>query len=333
MKKNILVTGGAGFIGSSFVNLAIKQNHRVIVMDKLTYSGSLENLQWIEGFSIKDDFLQCDIADRNQIKEILKEHQIDWVVNFAAETHVDNSINDPTPFIESNIVGTYNLLQEVKNYYEKLSSIKKENFRFLHISTDEVFGELGDVGKFSENSKYDPSSPYSSSKAASDHLVRAWHRTYELPILITNCSNNFGERQHTEKLIPTLISKALLEKNLPIYGDGKNIRDWIYVDDHNRAVLLVLEKGKIGNTYLIGVSNEKTNNEIVQIICKKLDEMFPRKNKKSYKELITYVKDRKGHDKRYAIDSTKIRTELGFEKKYSFEEALEKTINFYKDKV
>ncbi len=326
--KNLLVTGGAGFIGSSFVNLAVGAGYKVVVIDKLTYSGNLENLRWIKGFSIKNDFFQADIADRKQVREILQKYQIDWLVNFAAETHVDNSINDPSPFVESNIIGTFSLLEEARGYYEKLE--KKEDFRFLHISTDEVFGELGETGKFSEESSYEPSSPYSSSKAASDHLVRAWHKTYKLPILITNCSNNFGERQHTEKLIPTLISKAFLQERLPIYGDGKNIRDWIYVDDHNRAVLLVLEKGKIGDTYLIGVNNEKTNNEIVHIICQKLDSLYPRKNGKPYKDLIIYVEDRKGHDRRYAIDSSKIRDELGFVEQNSFEESLEKTINFYK---
>lgn len=327
MKKNILVTGGAGFIGSSFVNLAINHNHQIYILDKLTYSGNLNNLTWIDNFDIKKDFYQGDIADTKLVANILQKHQIDWVVNFAAETHVDNSINNPKPFINSNIVGTYSLLDSCLSYYNNLSNIQKKQFRFLHISTDEVYGELGPSGKFTEDSNYTPNSPYSASKAASDHLVRAWHRTYGLPILITNCSNNYGPRQHTEKLIPTIITKALKNENIPIYGDGNNIRDWIYVDDHNRAVLLILAKGKIGDTYLIGVNNEKNNNQIAHIICETLDKLSPAKN--TYKNLITYVKDRKGHDRRYAIDNSKITKELGFKAKYNFTKAIETTIKWY----
>ena len=325
--KNIFVTGGAGFIGSSFVQMAIRKGHRVIVLDKLAYSGDLKNLEWIAGFDLEKDFFTGDIGDKILVEELLHKHKIDWIVNFAAESHVDNSINNPDPFIQTNIVGTYNLLNCAKDYYASLDD--KENFCFLHISTDEVFGELGDSGKFSENSRYEPSSPYSMSKAASDHMVRSWHRTYGLPILITNCSNNYGPRQHQEKLIPTIINNAVAEKKLPIYGNGKNIRDWIFVDDHNLAVLLVLEKGVIGETYLIGVDNEKTNNEIVNIICEKLDEIKPRENGQSYKLLIEYVKDRQGHDLRYAIDSSKIERELGFKAKYDFSQGLAETINFY----
>jgi dTDP-glucose 4,6-dehydratase len=328
-KKNILVTGGAGFIGSSFVDIATNKYHKIIVIDKLTYSGNINNLSWIDGFDTQNQFYKADIADKELISKILTAHKIDWVVNFAAESHVDNSINNPSPFIETNIVGTYNLLEASKNYFLDLEGTKKEGFRFLHISTDEVFGELGETGKFSENSIYEPSSPYSASKAASDHLVRAWHRTFNLPILITNCSNNYGPRQHNEKLIPTIISKALNEQEIPIYGDGKNVRDWIFVDDHNLAVLKILESGKIGETYCIGVNNEKNNNEIVNIICSKLDQIKPRNNGQTYNKLIKYVADRAGHDRRYAIDSSKIEKELNFSASILFEDAITKTINYY----
>ena len=328
-KQEILVTGGAGFIGSSFVNLATEHGYKVIVIDKLTYSGNKENLAWIKDFDLENDFYQADIGDKEILAEIFSKYQISKIINFAAESHVDNSINDPSPFIQSNILGTFELLQASRRYFEKLSSEQKSEFRFLHISTDEVFGELEETGKFREDSNYQPNSPYSASKAASDHLVRAWHQTYKLPILITNCSNNYGPRQHQEKLIPTIIANAINGKDIPIYGDGKNVRDWIFVDDHNLAVLNVLENATIGQTYCLGVNNEKNNNQIVHLICERLDKLKPLADSRKYSEQIKYVEDRKGHDKRYAIDSSKIEQELDFKPKYNFEQAIDLTIKWY----
>jgi len=325
---NILVTGGAGFIGSSFVRQRAEAQDQVIVIDNLTYAGNLDNLLAIENFNLDNQFIKGDIGDKNLISKILEKHEIDWVVNFAAESHVDNSIKNPDPFIETNILGTYNLLICARDYY---NSKKKLNFKFLHISTDEVFGELDDEGKFSESSNYQPNSPYSASKASSDHLVRAFHHTYGLPTIITNCSNNYGPRQYPEKLIPFMIYQAINGKPLTIYGDGKNVRDWIYVDDHNIGVYLALTKGKAGETYCLGVNNEQNNNTIVNLICESLDKLKPRSDSKSYKEQITYITDRLGHDFRYAIDSSKAEEDLGFKASISFREGIENTIKWYLD--
>ncbi|MHA1539975.1 MAG: dTDP-glucose 4,6-dehydratase [Alphaproteobacteria bacterium] len=323
--QNLLVTGGAGFIGSSFVAQQVAKGRRVIVLDKLTYAGHTENLSWLEsGYEL----IIGDIGDQALVSKILRENNIDAIINFAAESHVDNSISAPAEFIQTNIVGTFSLLSAALNYFQET---QKKHFRFLHISTDEVFGELGETGKFSEETAYAPNSPYSASKAASDHLVRAWHHTYALPTLITNCTNNYGPRQFPEKLIPHMIQCALAGKDLPIYGDGKNVRDWIHVDDHNTGVNLVLEKGKIGETYCLGGNAERNNNDVVQTLCQTLDTLKPRADQNSYTTQITYVKDRAGHDKRYAIDCTKIETELGFKRAYNFETGLQKTVQWYLD--
>ncbi len=329
--KTILVTGGYGFIGSCFVLQEIAAGNRVINLDKMTYAADLENLEAIED-NDNYDFIKGDICDARTVSSIFKNNKIDWVVNFAAESHVDNSIEKPADFIQTNIFGVYNLLQNSLEYWKSLDDNKKKDFRFLQISTDEVFGSLGPTGKFSETTAYDPSSPYSSSKAGGDHLAKAWHRTFGLPVLLTNCSNNFGPRQHTEKLIPKIISNCLNEKPIPIYGDGKNIRDWIFVDDHCGGIKLALEKGVIGESYCFGGNCEKTNNEIVDIICKQMDKIAPRKNGKAYKELVVYVADRAGHDRRYAIDDSKALKELNYTRSGSFDERIAETIDFYINK-
>ena len=313
MSKNILVTGGAGFIGSSFVIQQVSAGDKVVVLDKLTYAGSLENLSSLSPDSYH--FIKGDILDFDLVRNILAKHDIDIIVHFAAESHVDNSIANPDIFITTNINGTHTLLRAA---LERLEQNKKIHFH--HISTDEVFGDLPLAGneKFSETTSYNPSSPYSASKAASDHLVRSYQHTYGLPTTLSNCSNNFGPRQHQEKLIPTIINKALTGQQIPIYGDGKNVRDWIHVDDHNQAVALILEKGKIGETYCIGGNAELSNNEVVHKICEILDEAKPAEHGNSYKTQITYVADRKGHDRRYAIDDSKIVKELGFKRSYNF---------------
>ena len=317
---NLLVTGGAGFIGSSFVGQQVKKGNKVIVLDKLTYAGKKENLTWIgNGYEL----IIGDIIDENLVAKIIQQYDIDKIIHFAAESHVDNSIKNPDAFITTNINGTHSLLKVALQQYQK-----KSNFHFHHISTDEVFGDLPLEGndRFTEETPYNPSSPYSASKAASDHLVRAYHKTYNLPITISNCSNNYGPRQHDEKLIPTIIRKAINGENIGIYGDGKNVRDWIHVDDHNRAVDLILEKGKIGETYCIGGNNELNNNQVVNKICEILNQIKPKSNGKSYKEQITYINDRVGHDRRYAIDGSKIENELGFKNQVTFEEGLKKLI-------
>jgi dTDP-glucose 4,6-dehydratase len=318
---NLLVTGGAGFIGSSFVGGQVQKGKKVIVLDKLTYAGKKENLTWIGQDKYK--LIIGDICDESLVTKIITEYKIDKIVHFAAESHVDNSIKNPDIFITTNVNGTHSLLKCALEQYRKNS-----NFHFHHISTDEVFGDLPLEGdnKFTEQTPYNPSSPYSASKAASDHLVRAYHKTYNLPITISNCSNNYGPRQDDEKLIPTIIRKAIRGEKIGIYGDGKNVRDWIYVDDHNRAVDLILEKGKIGETYCIGGNNELSNNEVVNKICEILDEIKPKSDKTSYKDQIIYVKDRAGHDRRYAINGTKIEKELGFKNNISFENGLKKLI-------
>ena len=331
-KKTILVTGGAGFIGSALIRHIIKDNqHRVVNVDKLSYSGNLESLESID--QNKDYiFEQVDICDENELNRVFKKNKPDVVMHLAAESHVDRSIDGPGDFIQTNIVGTFKLLEQSKIYWQSLVGNKKENFRFLHVSTDEVYGDLeGTSDFFSEDTSYDPSSPYSASKASSDHLVRAWFRTYGLPVLITNCSNNYGPCQFPEKLIPHVILNALEGKNLPIYGDGKQIRDWLYVDDHVHALMSVVLNGNVGETYNIGGSNEIQNIEVVKKICNILDKLISNKlnGMASFSELISYVKDRPGHDVRYAINANKINRDLGWKPKESFESGILKTVEWY----
>ena len=326
----ILVTGGCGFIGSNFILKQIEETeNQILNLDKLTYAGNTDNLD-----SIKDsspyEFIKGDIADKKLLVKIFNEFQPDAIVHFAAESHVDRSIDGPMDFIHTNIVGTSILLNEATKYYNaNIAESNSREFKFLHVSTDEVFGSLNEDGFFVETTPYDPSSPYSASKASSDHLVRAWHRTYGLPILITNCSNNYGPFQFPEKLIPLMIANCIDEKPLPVYGKGHNIRDWLYVEDHCDAVYTVLQHGEIGETYNVGGNNEIRNIDIVKTICAILDEMRPSPNGKSYGNLISFVKDRPGHDFRYAIDASKIKTELGWTPKETFESGIRKTIEWY----
>ena len=325
----IFVTGGAGFIGGNFVlKQVIQEGNEVLNFDKLTYAGNLDTLKSVIG-NDKYQFIQGDICQRSTVKNALSQFQPNVIINFAAESHVDRSIDGPFEFIQTNIVGTAVLLDEANNYYKTLTGEMKAGFRFLHVSTDEVFGSLGDDDYFTENTAYDPSSPYSASKASSDHLVRAWNRTFGLPILITNCSNNYGPYQFPEKLIPLMILNCLEEKSLPVYGKGDNVRDWLFVEDHCDAIYSVLSSGKLGETYNIGGNNEIQNIDIVKIICEKMDEYSPRKQGGNYEELITYVTDRPGHDFRYAIDASKISNELGWQPKENFETGIEKTIRWY----
>jgi len=325
----ILITGGAGFIGSNLVRkLVADKNNIVLNLDKITYAGNLLSLKDIE----KEQnyiFYKNDICDAEAVGKIIFEFKPDAIMHLAAESHVDRSIDGPWQFIETNIIGTYNLLQAALNYFKTLGKESQNKFRFLHISTDEVFGSLENEGYFTEQTAYDPSSPYSASKASSDHLVRAWYRTFGLPTIITNCSNNYGPYQFPEKLIPVVILKALKEESIPIYGDGKNIRDWLFVEDHADALIKVIFNGQPGETYNVGGNNEKTNLELVTLICKIIDELKPRENGKSHIELITFVKDRPGHDRRYAIDASKIKRELGFSPNFSFEVGIEKTVKWY----
>lgn len=327
----ILVTGGAGFIGSNFVlDCVLNRGLSVVNLDKLTYAGNLQNLASAESHP-NYCFTQTDITDQPAIEALLAKHKPKAIVNFAAESHVDRSIHGPGEFIQTNVFGTFSLLQAARSYWDSLEGSDKENFRFLHVSTDEVYGSLeADDPAFAETTAYAPNSPYSASKAASDHLVRAWHHTYGLPVVTTNCSNNYGPYQFPEKLIPLIIMNALAGKALPIYGDGLNIRDWLYVTDHCDAILTVLDHGRLGETYNIGGKNEKTNIEIVRTICATLDNLRP-DAAGPYDRLITYVTDRPGHDRRYAIDATKIENELGWYPKETFETGIAKTIAWYLD--
>ena len=334
------ITGGAGFIGSAVVRFLIEETeHQVLNLDILTYAGNLESLRSISDHP-RYQFVKGDICDRELISKLFNEFQPDIVMHLAAESHVDRSIDGPADFIQTNVVGTSVLLECARQYWNALPSIDrdaslaitpgptKETFRFHHISTDEVYGSLGDTGLFTETTVYDPSSPYSASKASSDHLVRAWHRTYGLPVVVTNCSNNFGPYQFPEKLIPLMILNALEGKPLPLYGNGQNIRDWLFVEDHARALYKVVTEGKVGETYNIGGHNEKTNIEVVRTICDILDELAPRAQG-PYKDLITFVTDRPGHDQRYAINASKIQNDLGWAPQETFETGLRKTVVWY----
>ncbi len=329
--KKAIITGGAGFIGSAVVRFLINRaDHEVVNLDKLTYAGNLESLH-SESDNGRYRFFQGDIADRAMVSGVFDEVQPDIVMHLAAESHVDRSVEGPSEFIQTNMVGTYVLLEAARAYWTKLPADKQSAFRFHHISTDEVYGSLGEEGLFTEETAYDPSSPYSASKAGSDHLVRAWQRTYGLPILITNCSNNYGPYQFPEKLIPLIILNALEGKPLPIYGSGQQIRDWLYVEDHARALYDVVTKGSVGETYNIGGHNEKTNLEVVHAICDLLDEYKCEHPNgiASYKDLITFVADRPGHDQRYAIDASKIQRDLGWTPIETFETGLRKTVEWY----
>ena len=327
----ILVTGGAGFIGSAVIRHLIQDTQDVVInVDKLTYAGNLDSLA-----GVADDpryyFAQVDICDAAAVARLFERHQPDAVMHLAAESHVDRSIDGPAAFIQTNIVGTYTLLEAARKYWQTLSAAGKKSFRFHHISTDEVYGSLGETGLFTEETPYDPSSPYSASKASSDHLVRAWERTFGLPTIVTNCSNNYGPYQFPEKLVPLMILNGLSGKPLPIYGKGDNIRDWLYVDDHARALTTVLKTGVVGETYNIGGCNERTNMEVVNTLCGLLDELVPHSFFAPHLSLITYVADRPGHDHRYAIDASKIERELGWKPAETFETGMRKTVQWYLD--
>ena len=326
----VLVTGGAGFIGSNFVHAWLAQHDEVLVnLDKLTYAGNLRNLHALAGDS-RHHFVQGDIGDTTLVSQLLATHQPRAVLHFAAESHVDRSIHGPMDFIQTNVVGTFQLLESVRAYWAGLDDHAKPSFRFLHVSTDEVYGSLAaDAPAFSETHPYEPNSPYSASKAASDHLVRAWHHTYGLPVLTTNCSNNYGPYHFPEKLIPLVIHNALAGKPLPIYGDGQQVRDWLYVEDHCKAIMRVLQDGRLGETYNVGGWNEKPNIEVVSTLCALLDELQPRADGQSYATQMTFVKDRPGHDRRYAIDARKLERELGWRPEETFETGLRKTVQWY----
>ena len=325
----VFVTGGAGFIGSALVRHLIRNTpHEVLNLDKLTYAGVLESLA-----EVADDpryrFVQGDICDGVLVRRLLADFQPDVIAHLAAESHVDRSIDGPAAFIETNIVGTFSMLEQALDYWRGLDATRQEAFRFHHISTDEVFGSLGDEGQFTETTPYDPRSPYSASKAASDHLVRAWGHTFGLPVLVTNCSNNYGPYHFPEKLIPLVIIRALGGSELPVYGDGGNVRDWLFVEDHARALAAVFETGQPGETYNVGGNSERTNLDVVRAICAALDERQPRADGLSYAEQIRFVPDRPGHDRRYAIDARKIRDELGWEPQVSFDEGIRRTVDWY----
>lgn len=332
--KNILITGGAGFIGSNFIEYFLKKYplYHIVNLDALTYAGNLENLNFTQNYK-NYDFIHGNICDRALLMKLFEHYHFDALIHFAAESHVDNSISSPNAFIETNINGTFTLLEIAKHFWvAKPFSYQVEYGIFHHISTDEVYGSLGAKGFFSENTAYAPNSPYSASKASSDMLVRSYHHTYGLKTLITNCSNNYGPKQHNEKLIPTIICKALANEPIPIYGDGLNIRDWLYVEDHCRGIDLVFHSNQYGETYNIGGNNEYTNIAIAHKTCSILDELLPRK-RGSYSELISYVTDRAGHDRRYAIDASKIKSELNWHPQYSFEEGIRKTVEWYISRI
>lgn len=328
----ILVTGGAGFIGANFVlDWLAGSDEPVVNLDKLTYAGNLHNLASLQG-DARHVFVQGDIGDSALVSRLLEQHQPRALINFAAESHVDRSIHGPEDFIQTNVVGTFRLLEAARHYWSTLPAIEKEAFRFLHVSTDEVYGSLAPTEPaFTEQHGFEPNSPYSASKAASDHLVRAWHHTYGLPVLTTNCSNNYGPYHFPEKLIPLMIVNALAGKSLPVYGDGMQIRDWLYVKDHCSAIRRVLDAGRLGETYNVGGWNEKPNIEIVHTLCRLLDELRPRTDGQSYAAQITYVTDRPGHDRRYAIDARKLERELGWTPAETFETGIRKTVQWYLD--
>lgn len=329
--STVLVTGGAGFIGSHLTDLLIEKGHTVVVLDKLTYAGDRRNLSAAEE-SGKLVFVHADVCNTDLVLNILKTNKIIEIFHLAAESHVDNSIHDPDTFVTTNVLGTISMLKAALSYWKEIDQI--EHARFVHVSTDEVFGHLGEEDEpFSEETPYKPNSPYSASKAASDHFARAWHSTYGLPVITTNCSNNFGPRQHQEKLIPTIIRNALEEKPIPIYGTGKNIRDWLYVKDHCEGIYLALKKGRVGESYAFGGNNEMRNIQIAEMICAILDRQVPRQNKESYKDLLTFVEDRKGHDWRYAINTTKVEKELGFDPASHCDDHLLETVLYYSTKV
>ena len=326
--ETLLVTGGAGFIGANFVLKAVADGLRVINLDKLTYAGNPDTLASLAG-NDRHVFVHGDIGDPALVTRLLAEHQPDAIVNFAAESHVDRSIDGPGEFVQTNVVGTLALLEAARDYWRRLEGTAREGFRFLHVSTDEVYGSLGAEGKFTEHTAYAPNSPYSASKAASDHLVRAFHHTYGLPVLTTNCSNNYGPYQFPEKLIPLVIQKALAGESLPVYGDGRNIRDWLFVGDHCSAIRRVLAAGRVGETYNVGGNAERENIAVVTTICDLLDARKPLADSRARKSLITYVKDRPGHDRRYAIDSSKLQRELDWHPAQSFESGIAQTVDWY----
>ncbi|MBT5868156.1 MAG: dTDP-glucose 4,6-dehydratase, partial [Nitrospinaceae bacterium] len=329
--KTFFITGGAGFIGGNFIlNLIGSNLGKVINYDKLTYAGNLDTLA-----SIEDNphyiFEQGDICDRGKLATLFEKYKIDYIIHFAAESHVDRSIESPGDFIQTNVVGTYELLEATRGYWRGLNKTLQDSFRFLHVSTDEVYGSLGETGLFTEETPYAPNSPYAASKASSDHLVRAYGKTFNLPVLTTNCSNNYGPYQFPEKLLPLMITKALAGEPLPVYGDGKQIRDWLFVEDHCRAILEVLKQGRIGQVYNIGGHNEKTNMDVIHTLCAILDEMVPDSPYRPHQSLTRFVEDRPGHDRRYAIDARKIKKELGWVPQESFETGLRKTVRWYLD--
>ncbi|ALN92599.1 dTDP-glucose 4,6-dehydratase [Lysobacter gummosus] len=324
------MTGGAGFIGGNFVLDAVGKGVKVVNLDALTYAGNLDTLSSLDG-NANHVFVQGDIGDAALLKRLLAEHRPEAVINFAAESHVDRSIDGPAAFVQTNVVGTLSLLEQVRDYWKSLDAPKRDGFRFLHVSTDEVYGSLGDSGKFTETTPYAPNSPYSASKAASDHLVRAFHHTYGLPVLTTNCSNNYGPFQFPEKLIPLVIAKALAGEPLPVYGDGMNVRDWLFVGDHCAAIARVLEAGRIGETYNVGGEAERPNLTVVKTICALLDQRRPLADGRARESLITFVADRPGHDRRYAIDASKLHDELGWKPTLTFEQGIARTVDWYLD--
>ena len=326
----ILVTGGAGFIGVNLVHLLVSAGHQVLNFDKLTYAGNRDSLARLDG-NAAHKFVVGDLCNADELAAAIQTFCPEWIMHLAAESHVDRSIDGPSQFVQTNIVGTFNLLQASRAYWQSLPQSQRDAFRFLHVSTDEVYGTLGDTGKFTESTPYDPHSPYSASKAASDHLARAWHHTYGLPVLVTNCSNNYGPYQFPEKLIPVVILNAIRGAPIPVYGQGSNVRDWLFVEDHCQALLSVLNRGSIGHTYNIGGNNELRNIDLVNLLCQILDELQPRPDSKSYSTQIRFVQDRPGHDLRYAIDASKITRELGWRPQQDRTSGFNRTVQWYLD--